>query len=135
VTARKILVGYDGTEPARRALAYAADLADGSGVTVASVVPSLAGPPFAGVADPLSEGWTASLLDEAEAFLRERDVEVTTVEPIGDAAEGLIRTAEAEHSDLIIVGTHGRNALERMLVGSVSARLARDAPCDVLVVR
>ena len=132
---RRILVGYDGSAPSRRALEYAADLATDGPVVVASVTPSLAGPPFAGVPDPIAEADHAELLAEAQRILRERHVAVKTVEPVGDPAEGLIRTAEAEGASLLIVGTYGRNAFERFLVGSVSTRLARDAPCDVLVVR
>jgi nucleotide-binding universal stress UspA family protein len=132
---RKILVGYDGSEPSRRALEYAADLADGYQVVVASVTPSLAGSPFAAAPEPLAEEDHARLLAEAERLLAEHDVAVRTVQPVGDPAEGLIRTAEAEGSSLIIVGTYGRSAFERFLVGSVSTRLTRDAPCDVLVVR
>lgn len=132
---RKILVGYDGSEPSRRALEYAADLADGDQVVVASVTPSLAGRPFAAAPEPLAEEDHARLLAEAERLLGEHDVAVRTVQPVGDPAEGLIRTAEAEGSNLIIVGTYGRSAFERFLVGSVSTRLTRDAPCDVLVVR
>ena len=132
---RKILVGYDGSEPSRRALEYAADLAGGDQVVVASVTPSLAGPPFAANSEPLAEEDHARLLAEAERILAGHDIAVRTVQPVGDPAEGLIRTAEAEGSSLIIVGTYGRNAFERFLVGSVSARLTRDAPCDVLVVR
>jgi nucleotide-binding universal stress UspA family protein len=132
---RKILVGYDGSGPSRRALEYAADLASDDPVVVASVTPSLAGPPFAGVPEPLAEADHGKLLAEAERILGERKVTVKTVQPVGDPAEGLIRTAEAEDSSLIIVGTYGRTAFERFLVGSVSTRLARDAPCDVLVVR
>jgi nucleotide-binding universal stress UspA family protein len=132
---RRILVGYDGSEPSRRALEYAAALADGDAVLVASVAPSLAGPPFASQPDPIAQEDHARLLKEAEEIISRHDVQVRTIEPIGDPAEALIRTAEAEGSDLIIVGTYGRTAFERFLVGSVSTRLTRDAPCDVLVVR
>jgi nucleotide-binding universal stress UspA family protein len=132
---RKILVGYDGSEPSHRALEYAATLADGGVVTVASVVPNIAGVPYAGMPDPFAEETADRLLTEAKTFLKEHDVSAATIEPVGDAAEKLIRAAEHEGIQLIIVGTRGQNALERLLAGSVSTRLVRDAPCDVLVVR
>jgi nucleotide-binding universal stress UspA family protein len=132
---RKILVGYDGSEPSQRALDYAARLADGGVVTVASVVPNIADVPYAGMADPFAEENADRLLAEAKTFLEEHDVSAATVEPVGDAADKLIRTAEDQGVQLIIVGTRGQNAFERLLAGSVSTRLVRDAPCDVLVVR
>jgi nucleotide-binding universal stress UspA family protein len=117
------------------ALEYAAELADDGPVVVASVTPSLAGPPFSGLPEPLAEADHEQLLAEAERIPAEHRVQAKTVQPVGDPAAALIRTAEEEGSTLIIVGTHGRTAFERFLVGSVSTRLTRDAPCDVLVVR
>ena len=50
------------------------------------------------------------------------------------AADGLIALADACKADLIVVGRHGRGALERLLVGSVTTRVLRGATCAVLVV-
>lgn len=51
------------------------------------------------------------------------------------APEGIVRYAEEHDIDLIVMGTHGRQALERMLIGSVAERVVREAPCPVLTVR
>ncbi|HTD67470.1 MAG TPA: universal stress protein [Candidatus Limnocylindria bacterium] len=47
----------------------------------------------------------------------------------------IVLTAEETNTDLIIVGTHGRGGLARMLIGSTAERVVRHAPCPVLVVR
>jgi nucleotide-binding universal stress UspA family protein len=59
-------------------------------------------------------------------------------EPIlrrGEAAHEVCVTAEEIEADLIVVGSHGWNALQRLVLGSVSARVLHEAPCPVLVVR
>jgi nucleotide-binding universal stress UspA family protein len=53
----------------------------------------------------------------------------------GDPAEAIIDAAESEGADVIVVGSHGRGALGRALIGSVSDQIVRRAPCPVLVVR
>lgn len=53
----------------------------------------------------------------------------------GDAAAMILNTAETEGVDLIVVGSHGRSGLQRFLMGSVSERVMRHAPCSTLVVR
>jgi len=53
----------------------------------------------------------------------------------GDPGNSLVSAAEAEHADLLVVGTRGRSGAERMLLGSVSDHLVHHAGCPVLVVR
>lgn len=53
----------------------------------------------------------------------------------GDPGESIVSAAEAESVDLVVVGTHGRGAIGRLLLGSVSEHVVRHAPCPVLVVR
>ena len=53
----------------------------------------------------------------------------------GDPGNALVSAAEAEHADLLVVGTRGRSGAERMLLGSVSDHLVHHAGCPVLVVR
>jgi nucleotide-binding universal stress UspA family protein len=51
----------------------------------------------------------------------------------GDQARAILNFAAEQDADLIACGTHGRSMLERLLVGSVSTRILRSAPCSVLV--
>jgi nucleotide-binding universal stress UspA family protein len=52
----------------------------------------------------------------------------------GDPAESIIAAADAEHVDLIVVGSHRRNRVGRAILGSVSDEVVRSATCPVLVV-
>jgi nucleotide-binding universal stress UspA family protein len=54
---------------------------------------------------------------------------------LGTPAEGLVQLAADIDADMIVVGTHGRRGIERMVLGSVAARLLEIAPCPVLVAR
>lgn len=53
----------------------------------------------------------------------------------GDPAEAIVRTAEAEKADMIVIGTHGRTGLTRFLMGSVAEAIVRRATCPVLTVK
>jgi nucleotide-binding universal stress UspA family protein len=52
---------------------------------------------------------------------------------IGDPAETVVRVAKEENADIIVVGSHGRTGLVRLLMGSVAETIVRRAPCPVLV--
>ena len=73
----------------------------------------------------------------AELVLRGRRDHVTTSFLIweGDPAESIVEAANAEGADIIVIGSHGRAALGRALIGSVSDQVVRHAPCPVMVVR
>jgi nucleotide-binding universal stress UspA family protein len=53
----------------------------------------------------------------------------------GDPATEIIRYASDAAIDLIVMGTHGRTGLERLLLGSVTEKVMREAPCSVLAVK
>lgn len=53
----------------------------------------------------------------------------------GDPTTEILAEAERRSADLIVMGTHGRTGLSRMLMGSVAENVARKAPCPVLLVR
>jgi nucleotide-binding universal stress UspA family protein len=61
--------------------------------------------------------------------------EVTTQVRLGAAPEEIVRAAAELDADLIIVGTHGRTGVRRMLLGSVAEAILRKAGCPVLIVR
>ena len=53
----------------------------------------------------------------------------------GTAPEDIARTATDEAADLVVVGTHGRTGINRLVIGSVAERVLRIAPCPVLTVK
>jgi len=61
--------------------------------------------------------------------------QVTTAIEEGDPRSELIDAASEWHADLVMVGSHGRTGLDRLLLGSVSEAVARHAPCSVQIVR
>jgi nucleotide-binding universal stress UspA family protein len=148
---KRIVVGYDGTQPAERALARAAQLASafGAQVIVGTVRP-LVGPgvdvpigafglapfPYPAVAtgDEDDEEHAASHREHVAAYLREQGVEHDFEALVGRPSDELCQLADERGADLIVVGTHEPGFLERLLVGSVSEGIARRAHCDVLIV-
>jgi len=65
---------------------------------------------------------------------RGADLKVREVVVAGQPYNAIIDCAEKEHVDLVIMSSHGRSGLSRMLIGSVTDRLLRAAKCPVLVV-
>ena len=53
----------------------------------------------------------------------------------GDPAAEIVSYARENGVDVIVMGTHGRTGLERLLMGSVAEKVMREAPCSVLVVK
>ena len=66
---------------------------------------------------------------------REHGIEVSFLVWTGDPGDMIVEAAEAEHVDMVLVGSHGRGAVGRFFLGSVSEHVVRHAPCPVLVVR
>ena len=61
-------------------------------------------------------------------------LEVKLVEDVS-AAAGIVQAAQAEGADLIVVGSHGRTGIARLMLGSVAAKVVAESPVPVLVVR
>jgi nucleotide-binding universal stress UspA family protein len=79
-------------------------------------------------------------LEEAKAKLRELEnhaghVRVESQVMEGDPVDMILRAAEETHSDIIVMGTHGRTALARLLLSSVAEMVLRKAPCPVLTAK
>jgi nucleotide-binding universal stress UspA family protein len=134
---RRIVVGFDGSEHARKALERAAELAgDETSIAVVSaadVTKFLAG--GTSPIHPADEEARATALDEARSFMEERGIEAVFVRGTGNAADVILEEAEESGADLIIIGTRGNNVAKRLLLGTVSTNVVHHAPCDVLIVR
>ncbi|HKS78911.1 MAG TPA: universal stress protein [Gaiellaceae bacterium] len=133
-----IVVGYDDTEPSKRALERAADLADkfGSRLLITSVAPVMipSGHGEAG-ADPTDPPQQHELeLEHARSYLAGRNLSAELQPAIGDPADTIVEVADQNGATLIVVGTRQPSILERLLGTSVSGAVSRHAHCDVLIV-
>jgi nucleotide-binding universal stress UspA family protein len=136
---RKILVAFDGSEDSRNALRQAIKLSfsEGSWIKVLAVVPSYEGElelvgvrNISGVLSGPAEG----LLLEAEKIAGDEKASIMTGLEQGEIYERIVDVADAENCSLIVMGRRGHHPLERMLMGSVTARVIGLSQRDVLVV-
>ncbi|SDR40089.1 universal stress protein [Natronobacterium texcoconense] len=136
---RNVLVPTDGSEPAARAVEQAVEIADRFDATLHVL--------FAADVDDRTP-WdlsgsqvVESVRDHGQALVdgvAERapdDLEVTTAVVDGDPRDAIRAYAEDEGIDVIVMGTHGRRGVDRLLLGSVAEHVMRNADCSVLVTR
>lgn len=140
---RMILVPFDFSDHAREALERALDFAkrfDGAVQLLHVVAPPVLATPsldpilmdFSGIRDSLF----ASLRELAEATEKRSSISIVArVVGGSNIADAIRATAEEISADLIVMGTHGRTGLAHLLVGSVTERTLRCAPCSVFTVR
>jgi nucleotide-binding universal stress UspA family protein len=79
--------------------------------------------------------WATETLAARVTAAKERGVPARMVVKAGVPHAEIVKTAQDEAAEMIVVGTHGRSGLERLLLGSVAERVVRLAPCPVLTVR
>jgi nucleotide-binding universal stress UspA family protein len=132
---KRILLAYDGGDPARRALDTAIDLAKkyDAKVDVVSVVPFH---PGRAPVDPWDDHVThADELRDAKAILEEHGLHPELLEPVGDPATAIERIANDGGYDTVVIGSRGLGALARFLQGSVSTHVAGHVHTTVVVAR
>jgi nucleotide-binding universal stress UspA family protein len=142
VTPRRILVPVDFSDSSARALGHAAGLAAESGrsLIVVHVVPADYG--WLGIGRDELRDLDRSLQRQAADRLRTfadenvghkvpADLEVR----VGQPAEEIVMAARESKCDSIVISTRGLTGLDRYLIGSVADRVARLAPCPVVLVR
>ncbi len=140
---KNILVPTDLGEGAEEALDYACELASKLGATVHLLnvigIPTM-GVPELGVA--LSSSVIDGVVHENQAALDKivaAHAGMATFGPallrVGDARDVINQTATELRCDLIVMSTHGRRGLSRLLMGSVAETIVRTAPCPVLAMR
>jgi nucleotide-binding universal stress UspA family protein len=142
----KVLVATDGSDlsidAAHRAFELLGALSD---VTVLAVLTEVPGDDAGGF-----ESSTQSPLEDRQQWENETSsaqgairatvealggVDVATRVEVGDAGPMIVWVAEQIGADVVVVGSHGRGALKRMISGSVSEHVVHHSPCPVLVVR
>ncbi|TYT61369.1 universal stress protein [Natrialba swarupiae] len=138
----RILVGYDGTPLADAALGFAFENFPDADVTAVYVIQVPEGQ--LGVFDgpsvdlPVSDRaleHAEDVLDGATAVAAEYDRSVDTDVVSGKPDQRLVEYADDHASDTIVVGSHGRQGVSRLLLGSVAENVVRRSPIPVVVVR
>lgn len=137
----QVVVGVDGSEPARAALAFGLDEADRMGVGLVAVsvfhpptVVADAGVPAGITADDLAGGTSAMLKAEVErCHPAHPDVPVDT--RVVESSTGWALVREAAGSELLVVGSRGHGGFAGLLLGSVSQYALHHAQCPVAVIR
>jgi nucleotide-binding universal stress UspA family protein len=146
VQLRRILVPTDFSGCANYALPYASAIARATGAAIVCVhvlepiVPAVG---YSGLSEPMPMADISEQLeDSAERELPEftdceelRGLKVEKIIVHGDAAAEIVRVAAEEDVDLIVVSSHGRTGLGRILFGSTAEAVVRHAGCPVLVVK
>lgn len=143
---RSILLPTDFSECANYALSYAASFARSANASIICVhviepvVPTVG---YTGMAEPLpiadiSDQLEGSAERELPKIAEAEECAGLNVEEViahGDAASEIVRVARERGVDLIVIASHGRTGLGRMLFGSTAESVVRHAPCPVLVVK
>lgn len=143
---KHILIPVDGSETSMKAVAKAAALAKafGSAVTALYVIDPY---PFTGVGADFAYGQAQYLsaataeanaaLDEAKSAISQAGVsDINTMVGEGHAVhDGIQRAVDSTGADLIVIGSHGRRGIERLVLGSVTQKVLSVARVPVLVVR
>lgn len=142
---KKILVPLDGSDSSFRAARYAVSLARMAGAEI-TCVHAIVNPPYidyktAGLmisqyieeAKKHAEGWYEDVRDMGgKEGVR---VSSETIMDVASIADSVVNYASEHKVDLIVIGTRGRSAVKRFLLGSVASGVVSHAECPVLVVR
>lgn len=138
---RRILIAVDGSPLAAQAADVAIELARSLGGEVAlihAIDPALNVSPESGV--PADELMKLAMQD-GKRLLAEFSSRATLKSPplefvqVGKPATEIVKAAKEWPADAIVIGSHGRGGVTRLLLGSVAEGVMRHAPCPVLVVR
>lgn len=143
---RSILLPTDFSDCGNYALQYASSLARTFGASIICVhviEPMVPSAGYSGMTEPLPiADITEQLEDSAERELPKlaeceecAGLEVEEVIAHGEAASEIVRVAKERNVDLIVVSSHGRTGLGRILFGSTAEAIVRHASCPVLVVK
>ena len=142
---KNILLATDGSPASEQAAQLAVSLAKSTGARLTALY-VIAPYPYLGVGEASAVGFQDYMAHAyehaAEAHARvsalcadgKLDLQLRRSED-SNAAESIVRTAVEEQADLIVVGSHGRSGISRVMLGSVAAKVVAQSPLPVLVAR
>jgi nucleotide-binding universal stress UspA family protein len=132
----EILVAYDGSEAARKAVEHAINLLKPEDrLIILSVVPTTDIAEFAEIDPEISIARAQESINELLAELRERNINAIGVVKEGDIADQILKMGFELKCDLIVVGHKGISKIGKFQLGSVADKVARYANRPVLIVR
>lgn len=141
VPPKRILVATDFSDTAKAALEYALALAKPLSAEIVLVhaweIPLYAFPDGAMIPTGLFEGLEAASDEALQGAVKgaaASGVPLRGVLRMGPPWREIVAVAESEKVDLVVIGTHGRRGVARMVLGSVAERVVRTSPCPVLTV-
>ncbi len=138
---KKILLAYDGSQGAERALAAGIELCQCHGAKLTALAVEERLPRFSGTIDEVQEEKELAdlqyrrLLDGALVQARAAGVELTAMMRPGHPAQTIVEVARAGNFDLIVVGHSGLSGVWAAFLGTTAEKVSRHAPCSVLIVR
>jgi nucleotide-binding universal stress UspA family protein len=142
---KQVLVPVDGSPQSKDALKHALRNFPNAEITALTVVdPISAG--YAAAPGPDAMGYPGewieqaeeradAILDEAAEMAAAESRQIETVRVTDRPPRGIVDYAEEHDVDQIVIGSHGRTGITRVLLGSVAETVVRRAPCPVTVVR
>lgn len=136
-----VLVAYDGSAPAQKALKHAATYYPDEEITLLRIAEASDGSIEAGLdliqekLKELREETTKEVSAEVSELIRRDDIDFQMEVVAGKPAREIVSFAETNDIDTVIVGNHGRKGVSRVLLGSVAEQVVRTAPATVTVVR
>lgn len=136
-----VLVAYDGSHPAQRAVEYAITQFPDAELILLRVIEVSDGTLEAGI-DLLQETFktmrketAAAVSEELSDLIDAADVEFRMETVLGQPAREIVSFAEEHDVDVIVIGNRGRRGVSRVLLGSVAESVVRRSPTTVIVVR
>lgn len=153
----KILVPYDGSKHAERALnraIYLAKLISGSEVIIFSVLEEIKSPTI--MFDTAVRNYRTGEVNKLSAYLQELQkemrhkmierldeikrkykgsVQIKTMISVGRPEVKIVEYANNQHVDLIVMGSRGQTGIARLIMGSVSRTVSEKVKCTVMIVR
>ncbi|MGE5239065.1 MAG: universal stress protein [Chloroflexota bacterium] len=137
---KKVCVGFDGSDNAYRAVDFALNLHKMCGAAMEIHVVSAVTPPEVPNVD--YEAIAGSMMQHYEELLKDlrgkatgRGIAIKTATVTGHPADQILRYVKENNCDMVIMGQRGMSGVEEFLLGSVSRRVARHAPCTVTIVK
>ncbi len=141
ISRMKVLVPIDGSVQSKSAVEYAADTLEPDTVVLLHVIdPVEAGYSAAATMPGYSEEWYENRKAEAESLFADAEarlegIDVRTVTEVGRPSRTIISYVEENDIDQVVMGSHGRSGVTRILLGSVAESVVRRSPIPVTIVR